>query len=572
MQLLCGQCGKVQETDDDVTGTIECTHCGHSIVMPGEVDPGATVVDVEPPSSDEGFAEIARKAVPRKVRLTCKECDKHFSVSARRAGRQGRCPACGANIKVPYPDDEMEFDLPHIEHAGLAGGDDAPVELEVVDDAATDTGRRADEALVLPRAAVRHRKPTAAEQAAALARAAAEAAAPPPAPKQPARPNIAPPQRPPAAEAPPRAPARTATPARATQGDKSTVPATAKTEPRRAWSSKGIFFILAAGVVLAVGAGLAFHFLGSRPGDNTPDGNTTYDDPIVSNTGGNGKTTPNGNKPPNGGTTGGNGQKTNGQKTTGQNNGNGGKTTNGHTKPPVLSTACVVKSASFDMFAAEGYFPAPPGMVYLKAQAHITVRDSAVAFSPAGQDVTLSVGPDTVQSLGLLAASPSLVPMQADRTPVQIEPGQSRDLTFLFLVPAGGPPTTLTVAGIDPAKVPRPDSPRTLDAGALAGKFAEAQPRNLKPLLSDPVMAAIQDNRNHQVYVLERSDTLRVYVTPGTVRGVAKPVGGGMYETVLKHGKDELTCKLRLADGGDTLIVYLTDEPFHQMTYTRIKP
>lgn len=551
MQLLCGQCGTVQETDDDVTGAIECTHCGHSIVMPGEVDPGATAVDFEPPVVEEGFAEIARKAVPRKVHLTCKDCNKRFTVSARRAGRQGRCPACGTAIHVPFPDDEMEFDLPDIEHRGMPD-DDAPIELEVIEDGVPIAPRRSDETLVLPRAPVHHRKPSPAEQADALAQAAAEASTPAPAPKQAPRAKASPSQRAPAPTAP-RAPTRTVAPARARDDARPARPA----KPPR-----NVFTLLAIGVGLAVAAGLAFHFIG-RALDSPSIDDTTTPNGLVSNTNGTGPSTNGHNKPPNG--------TNGGQNTTKPVNGSVTKPVNGHVKPPPVSgIACEVKSAAMDMFAGEGYFPAAVGKVYLKAHATITAQDSPMVFTPAGDEVTVSIGATAIPSLGLAVTSPGLVPAQADLTPVRLEPGQSRDVTFLFLVPAGAAPTALTIAGMDPAPLPRLASPPAVQPGALAGRFAEAQPRNLKPLLADPVMAAIQDSRNHQIFVRGRGDTLTVYVTPGTIRGVAKPIGGGLYETVLKHGGDELTCTLRLADGGDTLIVYLADEPFHQMTYTRV--
>ena len=61
----------------------------------------------------------------------------------------------------------MECDLRHVEHTGI-GEDDAPVELEVIEDAEGEMIRRADEALVLPRAPLR-RRAALNEQAAALA-------------------------------------------------------------------------------------------------------------------------------------------------------------------------------------------------------------------------------------------------------------------------------------------------------------------------------------------------------------------------------------------------------------------
>jgi hypothetical protein len=46
-------------------------------------------------------------------------------------------------------------------------------------------------------------------------------------------------------------------------------------------------------------------------------------------------------------------------------------------------------------------------------------------------------------------------------------------------------------------------------------------------------------------------------------------LGQGLYAAVLKRGDSVLDAKLRLIDGGKRLILYLSDEPFHQITYDR---
>ena len=231
----------------------------------------------------------------------------------------------------------------------------------------------------------------------------------------------------------------------------------------------------------------------------------------------------------------------------------------------------VVTSARFDLFAADGYFPAPPDMAYLKATADITAKGSALEFDSHGNDVALSWGQSDVSSLGRVGPS-QLVPTLSQRGRVRIEPGKSRKITFLFLVPARDVPQgKLMIQGVGSAATPKIALGDPPEAGALAGTFVEAEPRNLKPLMTDPVIAAVQGARQQQLYVHQRKETLHVYIAPGSVRGVAKSVGKGVYETVLKHGKDERMCKLRLAPDGQTLIVYFADRPFHQMTYTRVK-
>ncbi len=739
MQLLCGQCGQVQTVDDESAEAIECSHCGHEIVMPGAFDPAATVTNAEPPAVEEGFAEIAQRSVPRKVRLTCPECDKRFAVSARRAGRQGRCPACGSKVNVPYPDDEMEFDLPHVEHADLAEQDEVAVELVAIEDAGAELGRRADETLVLPRDPVQRRKESLDQQAAALAEAAAEAAAPAPPPAAaPARPlKAAKPAKP--------APAPTTAPA---TGKAAPVPAAVveldrpRRKPQR---SKGIYALIAAGVVLAIGGGLAMHFLGGKvdtpPEDPTPNGGVTPPPTcrvISARFGIQGADPPPGKKyllvvtrlglpdetparefraegkdvmlsdgryrlaslglatagvPPTvriepgqsrdltflflvpadisvaklrvrgigtasvhppalpaqatcevlsanfdkyDGAEAPEGKKylmvrtdielaagasardfrVDGESVT-LSFGHGKTASLGLAGPPKRgrvrlepgasrqltfvflvpdnlsrskltihgigsndvprppredSVAFVVTSARFDLFAADGYYPAPPDMAYLKTAVTVSAKGSALEFDSHGTDVTLSYGDNQqVTSLGLVAPS-RLVPVPSHKMHVRVEPGQSRKMTFLFLVPAQKLPRgKLLVHGVGTAPTPKVALGKAPEAGALAGRFTEAEPRNLKPLMTDPVIAAVQGARGQELFVHQRRDTLHVYITPGSVRGVAKPVGKGVYETVLKHGKDQRECRLRLAPDGETLIVYFADKPFHQMTYTRVK-
>lgn len=553
MQLLCGQCGHVQTADDDVAGPVECAHCGHAILIPGEFDPSATVTNVEPPADeDEGFAEIARKAVPRKVRLTCHECDKRFSVSARRSGRQGRCPACGTKIDVPYPDDEVQFDLPHVEHADF-DLDEEPVELIAIEEPVLESAQRADDALVLPRDPVRRHNLTVEEQAAALAEAAAEAAVAPapalasmsqePPPKTTRQAKPVRPRKRKAAPAP--------VPPKAVHVPETVVPLEiADVEPQRA-PSRRIYVLLAAGVLLAAAAGLILHTLGQRIGG----------DPIAIT---------NDNKPPP--------------------PGNGPHTTTRTSRPatqPVTTTrprprtrpttidkpgrsTCKVARAELDVFAAQGYFPAPPGMSYLRAEVRLKAVRSPIDLSTDKQDVAVSFGDSVIPALGAPAAT-GLVPVLSQPVTVHLAPGQSRDMTFLFLVPSHLRRAELTIRNVPPAPF-RPIRPSaTPPATALAGTFIEKRPRNLRPLMKDPVIAAVQGARQQRLYVHRRTDTLQVYITPAGVRGVAKPIAPGLYETMLKRGSQERMCRLRLAKGGDTLIVYFADKPFHQMTYARVK-
>ena len=115
----------------------------------------------------------------------------------------------------------------------------------------------------------------------------------------------------------------------------------------------------------------------------------------------------------------------------------------------------------------------------------------------------------------------------------------------------------------------QPPSPGASKQADLAGSYKEKPPRNLKPLLRHPVMAAIQSAPRHRIVVRRSKEGFVVSIPEAAVEGKAKSLGGGLYKAVLKRSADALDCKLRLINGGRGLILYLSDAPFHQVTYER---
>ncbi len=100
----------------------------------------------------------------------------------------------------------------------------------------------------------------------------------------------------------------------------------------------------------------------------------------------------------------------------------------------------------------------------------------------------------------------------------------------------------------------------------------EKPPRNLQPLLRNPVMAALQSVANHTLQIRPGSaaaDSFEVAFPDAGVSGSAKPLRPGLYEANLTAAGQQLACKFRLDSDGKRLILYLTDEPFHQITYQK---
>ena len=118
-----------------------------------------------------------------------------------------------------------------------------------------------------------------------------------------------------------------------------------------------------------------------------------------------------------------------------------------------------------------------------------------------------------------------------------------------------------------PPSFSKPVPPRP--ASNVAGTYHEAPPRNLQPMLRDPVMAAIQSAPGHQIVVKEGETALAVSIPAASVSGTARPGDSGMYQAVLRNGAAELKCAMRMTQDGKGLILYLADQPFHQITYAR---
>jgi len=193
-----------------------------------------------------------------------------------------------------------------------------------------------------------------------------------------------------------------------------------------------------------------------------------------------------------------------------------------------------------------------------------------VTLKTPSNDVALVLKSGRLRALGLVTDGKSLARSVASDE--LIGAGQTRVLTFLFEAPLDTRTGRLTIRGVGSAPVPKLRS-ATIAPSAIMGRFDESPPRNLKPLMRNPVMAAIQAAGHQRIHVrrLRREKGLHVFLEPLRMRSVASPAGNGVYNVTFTHEKHKLRCKLRLARGGRTLILYLADKPFHQITYAKAK-
>jgi len=112
MHLLCGQCGETTTVADTLAGgTLPCPRCQRRLVLPPATSP---------PEPD-GFADLVRQTVNKKVHVECTVCHKSFSLGGRLWGTTVKCPTCSAPLRVPHPDDHREDEFVPRRNRGPVG-------------------------------------------------------------------------------------------------------------------------------------------------------------------------------------------------------------------------------------------------------------------------------------------------------------------------------------------------------------------------------------------------------------------------------------------------------------------
>jgi len=224
--------------------------------------------------------------------------------------------------------------------------------------------------------------------------------------------------------------------------------------------------------------------------------------------------------------------------------------------------------ARTDVFAVDGYRPAAPRKVYWKLKLQLTAGAHDLSIKTYGDGIKLKVGRKTIASLGTVEGSP-LLRLGPRRETIELSSGASRLIEALFEVPASARVGRLNVPGVGEAQVGPIDAAAAPGPLAAVGSYVESAPRNLRPLLGDPVMAAIQSAAGQTLIVARNGNELTVEIPAAGVAGTARSLGGGIYEAMLLRGEHSLPCKLRLIRQGKAMILYLEDEPFHQLTYVK---
>jgi hypothetical protein len=216
-----------------------------------------------------------------------------------------------------------------------------------------------------------------------------------------------------------------------------------------------------------------------------------------------------------------------------------------------------------------GYRPARLGCEYWAVKVRMRAGKAAISFALDPDAVTLTVHGETI---GVLAVMDSAAPLCLSNSPVYVEAGGERDVTILFEVPQrpnrwAGAHGLMVIAGVGAVDAELPRHSKPPEPVKLGARYVEQSPRNLKPLLSDPIMAAVQRRGGQTLRLEQAGDTTKVSLpfAHTTGEGVRK---GDLLPLTLWRGTDSLKATVRILRDG-RLVLYLADEPYHQVTFVR---
>ncbi|MBN1943096.1 MAG: hypothetical protein JW849_07355 [Phycisphaerae bacterium] len=233
---------------------------------------------------------------------------------------------------------------------------------------------------------------------------------------------------------------------------------------------------------------------------------------------------------------------------------------------PTGPGATLVGEPAWSVFASGKYYPAPPGRRYCTISVRLQSPDEKpLRFAPA-EAAKLVLGNVTHACLGEPVENAQL-PVRCRQRTIELPAAHHATVRLLFDLPEAAGRGTLHLDGLGELAVAL-----AAPAGAKAspaGRFVEAPPRNLKVLLSDPVMAVIQSAAQQELRIRKSGNVFDVRIDEAEVIGQARPAGGDVYTVTLRHGPHSIEGALRLLPDGRQIVLYLSNAPMHQITYQR---
>jgi DNA-directed RNA polymerase subunit RPC12/RpoP len=229
----------------------------------------------------------------------------------------------------------------------------------------------------------------------------------------------------------------------------------------------------------------------------------------------------------------------------------------------------VVEEIAWADTIGEGRYPPALGMLYLRVRLRLHAAAEPVRVSFSAEDILLRLGSEMIPALGTPPA-PGPLPRLPVRTTRYIQPGTTETLTVLFELPARQARGSCHIRGLARVAIELPDPGRV--GHRLEGQWQEESPRNLKPLLRHPVMAAIQARPDDRLIIRRTGDAYVVWFDKAAMAGKLAFAGRGQYRVEFEKQGETLPAVLRLFDEGRRMVLYLRDEPMYQLTYRRVTP
>jgi len=235
--------------------------------------------------------------------------------------------------------------------------------------------------------------------------------------------------------------------------------------------------------------------------------------------------------------------------------------------PRLAQATARLTAGKRSLFAHGTEFPAATGKMYLLLD--VQLQAGGVPISIHTDNVQVKVRGRSYPSIGLPVATGAF-PRRAQPTDLALAAGTSKTWQLLFEVPAVSASAEVIVGPLPVLRLKL--SPFPPYAGKATGEYAEVLPRRLKPLLTDPVMAAIQSAPGGPMHISKSGDKYQLLLPHAGVTSEPFSITNGKASVVLTRGEKPLVVTLRyVPPQGNLLVLSLDIAPLHQLVFRHIK-
>lgn len=236
---------------------------------------------------------------------------------------------------------------------------------------------------------------------------------------------------------------------------------------------------------------------------------------------------------------------------------------------PTSKASLEILSSGWRIFAnPAGYFPAAPGRLYACVELEAVTGNDALAIPFDGSCAFIEASGVRYYAAGTEINASAVIPADVDRKTLKIPQNTTKTFRLLFELPAAEIRGRLDIKGCNDLLVnlPKPN----IYVEKLQGDYIEQLPRNLKPMLKDPIMREFQLQNGQTISITQVNEKLfSVKFPQSQISGTAELQNDRTFRMSLEHSLlGRLSCRAIL-DSNGLLILYLSDKPMHQLTFRR---